>query len=78
MSKIGPTGKFPEGKLTEDDEGELAISVGHENGRVVIKFGKPVSWIGFRADQGKQLGQIIIDHADKALAEQAKEKEKEN
>lgn len=39
--------KYPDGKLGNDDEGILKIAVYNENGRMVINFGKNVSWIGF-------------------------------
>lgn len=40
---LGATGEFPEGKLTEVDEGELKFAVGYMKGKVVIDFGTPVS-----------------------------------
>lgn len=62
--KVGPTGKFPEGKLSEEDEGELALSIGcnHENRLVVIDFGKKVTWIGMRPDQAKEFADTILKH----------------
>lgn len=61
---LGPTGQFPEGKLNENDEGEIRIAVGHQNGKVVIDFGKPIAWIGFSAGQARELAGAIIQHAE--------------
>ncbi len=47
--RSGPTGK--PGELGEMDEGELAVAVGQENGRVIITFGKTVAWVALRPDQ---------------------------
>lgn len=39
--------KYPDGKLNENDNGELRILTYVENGRVILDFGKDISWIGF-------------------------------
>ena len=46
--KLGATGKFPRGKIYNDDEGELRLAVAADpaNGVIKIYFGKPVAWIG--------------------------------
>lgn len=38
--KLGPTGQFPQGKLTPHDEGEIRIAVGIEQGKVVMPSGE--------------------------------------
>ena len=38
--------QFPDGQLNETDEGALAIAVKVENGRLILDFGKDLSWIG--------------------------------
>lgn len=63
---LGSTGKFPEGKLVEHDEGEIQIAITHYKGKVVINFGKPVSFIGFTPEQAANIAQTILDHADAA------------
>ena len=59
----GPTGDFPHGELNDDDEGGVQIAVGQENGKVVVKFGKPVAWIGLDADAALTFASIIVGHA---------------
>lgn len=66
--KLGATGKYPEGKLTPSDQGEIAISVGETDGKVVLNFGKDISWIGFPARQAIELARSISDHANSILA----------
>lgn len=56
-------GEFPDGKLNVNDEGALAVMIGEENGKVVIRFPKPVSWIGFTPDQAIDIAQTLITHA---------------
>jgi len=65
--KLGPTGQFPQGKLTPHDEGELRIAIGTENGKVVMHFGKEIAWIGFDPEQARELARSLIEKADAAL-----------
>ncbi len=57
--KLGATGEFPGGQLTQQDEGEIKIAVGAVDGKVVINFGKPVAWIGLDAKQARQLAESL-------------------
>lgn len=59
----GATGQFPEGKLMDSDEGELRILIGHKDGKVVIDFGTPTTWIGFTADQANDIASMLQRHA---------------
>ncbi len=62
--KAGATGKFPQGKLTKSDEGELRIAVNIHNGKVVLAFGKAIEWIGLTPKLASELGVILIKHAN--------------
>ena len=57
-------GQFPMGKLAPEDEGELRLSVGHANGKVIMDFGKPTGWIGFTAAQAREIASFLSAHAD--------------
>lgn len=61
---LGPTGQFPEGKLNENDEGEIRIAIISQNGKVVIDFGKPTAWIGFTPEQARGIAESLVAHAD--------------
>ena len=68
----GPTGRFPEGKLAEQDEGEIKMIVGNhrdESGRtkVVIDFGKPIRWVGMNAQQALDVAVMLQKHAREIL-----------
>lgn len=63
MAKL--LGEFPDGKLNPTDEGALAVMIGNENGRVVLRFPKPVAWIGFTPEQAIDIAQSLIDNARK-------------
>ncbi len=58
-------GEFPQGRLNREDEGAMAMSIGHENGKVVIQFARNLNWIGFSPDQAIDLAQSLIQHARK-------------
>lgn len=62
--KLGATGKFPQGKLREDDEGEIRIAIGHQDGKVIMNFGKQTVWIGFDSRQARQVAASLIEHAE--------------
>ena len=48
-------GEYPDGRLNENDAGAIAVEIGHEEGRVIIRFPKPVAWIGFTGDQAVEI-----------------------
>ena len=63
--KLGATGEFPEGKLSEDDEGELTTAVGFDENftNVIVKFGKPVAWFGLPKKSAIEFAQVILKYA---------------
>lgn len=65
-ANVGPTGQFPEGKMSKHDEGEIIFAVGHPNGKVVIDFGSPVAWVGMNPQQAIAVANSLITHAKKA------------
>ena len=66
--KIGKTGKFPQGKLSSSDKGELKLSVGVYEGNVVLDFGTQVTWLAFPPEEAYRLAEAIIDYAQQALS----------
>ena len=63
MLGLGPTNRFPEGKVHPTDEGELKLAVGHGNGKVFMDFGSPTAWIGFTRRQAIDIAKVLIEHA---------------
>lgn len=61
---LGPTGRFPRGKITPADEGEIRIAIAKKDGVVILNFGKPVTWIGFPPDEARAIAALLIKHAD--------------
>jgi len=59
-------GEFPNGRLNANDEGALAVMIGHEKGKVVMQFPSPAAWIGFTPEQAMDIAQSLISHARKA------------
>lgn len=62
MTKFGPTGEFPEGKLNKDDEGALVIGITYDqkDNLVIIDFGSPVKWFGMRPTQAVEFANTIL------------------
>lgn len=65
LNQLGPTGRFPDGQLNDNDEGEIQIAINTEGGKVVINFGKPVAWIGFTPEQADMIAFSLIEKASK-------------
>lgn len=66
--QFGPTGQYPDGKLTDSDEGEIRIGITNKDGRIVIEFGKPIYWIGFTKEQAIEIGNTLIQRANEGGA----------
>lgn len=64
--QLGATGQFPEGKLSDNDEGEIMIGIAVYRGKVLFSFGKPVQGIGFTPEQAEQIGRDLINKAREA------------
>lgn len=64
VSALGPTQKFPHGKLVPADEGEIRFAVAHAAGKVIIDFGKPTAWLGMQPEQAIALAEAIKRHAN--------------
>lgn len=56
-------GEYPDGRLNAEDSGALSFAVGVESGKVVLRFPKPVAWIGFTGDQALEIAALLIKHA---------------
>lgn len=63
LNEFGETENFPEGTLTEHDEGEIQFGVTTKDEKVILNFGKPVAWLGMTRDQAEKLGRLLIDRA---------------
>jgi hypothetical protein len=63
----GPTGRFPQGKQSSDDEGELrvAMAVDRAANLVRLDFGKPVAWLSVGPDDARHLALELLKAASK-------------
>lgn len=63
--KPGATGRFPQGKASSDDEGELVLGVAadHRQQLVQLDFGKPVKWLGLGKQEALGLAAAIAKKA---------------
>lgn len=67
-SELGPTGKFPQGKLNEQDDGEIRIGIAADiaKRRVVVQFGTMVSWFAMPPELAREIAAKIIEQAQVA------------
>lgn len=65
---FGATGQFPEGKITDRDEGEIQFGIASAPNKVLVSFGKPVAWIAFTPEQAIALAASLMEKAQDAVA----------
>jgi hypothetical protein len=65
LTKLGATGRFPDGKVTAGDEGEIVFNVipDMEKRLVFVDFGKPVHLLGLTDAQAVELGTLLLEKA---------------
>lgn len=68
LAVVGPTGKFPDGKIRDDDNGELRIAIGKLNGEVFVQLGTPTEWISGPPEWARGLAALLIKRADELEA----------
>lgn len=61
--KTGPTGNYPDGKMTEDDRGEVCLQIGRADSYVMIEFGCEMSWMAMHPQQAREMGCRLIEWA---------------
>jgi hypothetical protein len=61
---FGPTGQFPEGKLTSNDEGQIAFGVAIYHGKVIVNFGTPIASLGLSPQEARQLALVLRQRAN--------------
>lgn len=64
--QLGATGQFPDGQLSDNDEGEIMIGIAVYRGRVLINFGKPVQGVGLTPEQAEHIGRDLLNKAREA------------
>jgi hypothetical protein len=65
----GETGRFPDGKHSEDDCGELEAHVLVERGYVTVRFGKPITWLRMRPNEALAWAEALVRNAKEAEKE---------
>lgn len=68
---LGPTGDYPGGRFCPDDEGGLELGLAANSGRVIVRFGAPVEWIGLRGADARELAAALTDKAAEAEQQEA-------
>jgi hypothetical protein len=53
--------QYPKGVLNNEDEGELkmAFSVDPKTKTLIINFGKPLAWVGFKKEEVEELIKLL-------------------
>lgn len=57
--------KWPNGRLSADDDGELQIKVGSDNEKevVALEFAEDAKWVAMTPQQAIGLAELLIKHA---------------
>lgn len=62
--KLGPTHRFPQGRIHQSDDGELAIAIAVSQGKIIVEFGVSTKWIGFGPREARELARLLNEKAD--------------
>lgn len=56
--------QYPRGRISGDDDGALQMAIAHDpkTNTVIIKFAKPVDWIGLGPDEVEMLLHQLARH----------------
>ena len=67
---LGPTHKYPMGKMCKEDAGEIAIGIAADlnNDVVIINFGTKVEWLGLSPEQARSIASTLIEQSFKISA----------
>ena len=59
--------QYSQGRMSAEDDGDLAIAVGVDPQRkiIIIRFGKPIEWIGLGIAETEELIETLKDKIDK-------------
>ena len=62
---VMPPRSYPEGRIAPDDDGELNFRLGHnpKSGKIIMDWGKPVSWLAFGPEDAVKLATGLLEHA---------------
>jgi hypothetical protein len=63
--EIGPTGTFPDGKISPDDQGGMKVAIGIDSTRRLIRleFGGPVAWMAIPPEAALELALLLTEKA---------------
>lgn len=59
----GALGTFPEGQITQKDEGAIQFAIGAKGDKVIIDFGTSVHWVGMTAQEAADLASSLLAKA---------------
>jgi len=65
---LGATGKYPNGKLGPNDQGELRAAMAVVDDKIVIDFGTPITWTAMTAEQALQFAGALTKKANEILS----------
>lgn len=63
MAKLGAPKTFSNDKMNAEDEGELMLAIAVDHGRIIVQFGKSVSWLGLGHREAIEIATTLIDAA---------------
>lgn len=53
---LGATGEYPDGKINQQDKGEIAVGIAVHEGKLIMDFGaEPVHWGGLTKKEAIEL-----------------------
>lgn len=61
--------EYPRGRISGDDEGQTAtaMAVDHQNKTLIIRYFKPIVWVGYGPDEAMQYLMMLAKHVSQLV-----------
>ena len=64
IQTVGATGQYPHGRVGPDDQGGLKSALYIREGKLVLDFGKPLSWLAMTKAEAQTLAVGLFKKAE--------------
>lgn len=65
LKTVGATGQYPHGRVGPGDLGELKSACYVKNGKLILDFGKSLSWLAMTKEEAKTLAAGLFKMSEK-------------
>lgn len=60
---LGPTGRYPQGKLFANDDGELRVGIAKHQGKIIVNFGVSITFLAMTRQEALAFAEALTRQA---------------